>query len=96
MLIAAHESQQHTFAAAVLQAYARLLERAPNPLSQRLRRDLAEASDIVDDIPSSPQLRRARQAVEAALAEQRSRPSHNGHLSGELPRTAAGQGASRH
>lgn len=70
MLIAAHESHQHTFAAAVLYAYSRLLQRASGPVGQRLRRDLSQVTDILNDIPSSPQLRRARGTVDAAAQGQ--------------------------
>jgi len=78
MLIAAHESQQHTFAAAVLHAYSRLLQRAPGPVGRRLRRDLSHVTDILDEIPSSPQLRRARRAVDTAVQLGQTAPAPTG------------------
>jgi uncharacterized membrane protein len=66
MLVAAQESHQHAFAAAVLEVYARLLDKAPDPVAERLLRDLADGRDLLDAIPDSPQLRRARRAVDRA------------------------------
>jgi uncharacterized membrane protein len=75
MLIAAHESDQHTFAAAVLRAYSRLLQRASGPVGRRLRCDLSEATRILDEMPVSPQLRRARRSIDAALQESATAPA---------------------
>jgi len=69
MLIVAHESEQHTFAAAVLNAYRNLIDRSHDPVAERLCADVAEAQGLLDEIPPSPQLRRARRAVDAAVEQ---------------------------
>jgi uncharacterized membrane protein len=63
LLVVGQESHQEMFAAAVLGTYRKLLERAPDPLRRRLEDDLASAGGLLDGIPSSPALRRARQAL---------------------------------
>ena len=71
MLVVAQESHQHAFAAAVLEVYARLLDKAPDPVAERLLRDLADGRELLDAIPDSPQLRRARRAVDRAGTRRR-------------------------
>jgi uncharacterized membrane protein len=80
LLIAAHESQQHTFAAAILHAYANILDSAPEPTRQRLSRDLGHATSIIDAIPSSPQLRAARRTVEKSLQQRTGPATTDQHL----------------
>jgi hypothetical protein len=63
LLVVSQESHQEMFAAAVLDTYRKLLARAPDPLRRRLEDDLAGAGGLLDSIPSSPALRRARQSL---------------------------------
>jgi uncharacterized membrane protein len=60
VLVAAHESQQHMGAARVLYAYRTLLPYAHGPVAERLHRDIRAAGPLLDDMPSSPTLDRAR------------------------------------
>ncbi len=74
MIVVAQESHQHTFAAAVLDSYARLLDRAPEPVAERLLRDLAQARGLLESLPQSAQLLRAMRRVDRAGARRRPPP----------------------
>ncbi|MBQ1016828.1 DUF2254 domain-containing protein [Micromonospora sp. D93] len=69
LLIVSHESQQHMTAVQVLDAYGSLLAQADGTVRDRLRRDLATADPLLDALPFSPALRRARQRLHAVLNE---------------------------
>lgn len=60
ILGAAHESQQHMTAAAVLDTYRDLLERTSGPVQRRLRSDLAEARRLAGEMPPAPILHTRR------------------------------------
>lgn len=63
MLVVAHESHQTLFAASVVGVYDALIPRADAATRERLCRDLMGAREILDVIPGSPALERARQAA---------------------------------
>ncbi|WP_168215253.1 DUF2254 family protein [Micromonospora sp. MH33] len=67
LLVVSHESQQHMTAAQVLEAYGRLLGQAGPGVRDRLRRDLATAGPLLERIPFSPQLGRARQRLRQVM-----------------------------
>lgn len=47
------ESQQHTFAAAVLHAYRNLIDAAPDPIARLLCAHMSEVQGLLDEIPRS-------------------------------------------
>ena len=63
MLVVAHESHQTLFAAAVVDVYCGLVPRVDRGTRERLCDDLMRASDLLDAVPASPALDRARQAA---------------------------------
>jgi uncharacterized membrane protein len=63
MLVVAHESHQTLFAAAVVGVYDALIHRVDAATRDRLCRDLMDAGALLDTIPASPALDRARQAA---------------------------------
>jgi len=63
MLVVAHESHQTLFAAAVVGVYDKLVRRVDPPTRDRLCSDLTGAGALLDAIPASPALDRARQAA---------------------------------
>jgi uncharacterized membrane protein len=63
MLVVAQESHQTLFAATVVGVCSALLRRLDGPARDRLRTDLAEAGALLDAIPTSPALDRARRAA---------------------------------
>jgi hypothetical protein len=63
MLVVAHESHQTLFAAAVVGAYDSLVHRVDAATKERLCRDLENSGALLDAIPASPALDRARQAA---------------------------------
>ena len=63
MLVVAHESHQTLFAAAVVGVYDSLVHRVDGPTRDRLCRDLENSTALLDAIPASPALDRARQAA---------------------------------
>jgi len=60
VLGAAHESQQHMTAAAVVATYRELLEQADGSVAQRLRCDLALGRRLIDEMPPAPVLQPKR------------------------------------
>lgn len=69
LLVVAQESHQEMFAAAVLSTYRKLIDRSDGSLRARLIDDLASAESVLDDIPSSPALCRARRALDGRLQQ---------------------------
>ncbi|WFE39834.1 DUF2254 family protein [Micromonospora sp. WMMD998] len=67
LLVVSHESQQHMTAVRVLDAYGSLLGQADGRLRGRVRADLATAAPLLNRIPASPALRRARHRLAVAL-----------------------------
>ena len=63
MLVVAHESHQTLFAAAVVGVYDALVHRVDAATRERLCRDLGNSGALLDAIPASPALDRARQAA---------------------------------
>ncbi|MFI7427673.1 DUF2254 family protein [Micromonospora sp. NPDC049836] len=78
LLVVAHESQQHMTAVQVLEAYGSLLGLAGDALRDRLREDLGMAGPLLDQIPTSPALRRARQRLDSALGSAGREPGAGG------------------
>ena len=64
LLVVGQESHQELFTASVLGTYRKLIDRSDGPLRARLVDDLASAQPLLDDIPSSPALRRARRGLD--------------------------------
>lgn len=60
--VAAHESHQSQTAAELVNAYATILERTPHghPAQSRLARDLARVRPLLDELPATDLLQRAR------------------------------------
>ena len=65
LLVVAHESHQTLLAATVVDAYSALLQRVDAPARKRLRSDLTAAAALLDAVPASPALERARRAAGA-------------------------------
>jgi uncharacterized membrane protein len=65
LLVVAHESHQTVLAATVVDAYSALLQRVDAPARKRLRSDLTAAAALLDAVPASPALERARRAAGA-------------------------------
>ncbi len=63
MLVVARESHQTLFAATVVDVYASLVQRVDEPARERWCRDLTGAGELLDAIPASPALDRARQVA---------------------------------
>jgi uncharacterized membrane protein len=74
LLVVGQESRQELFAAAVLGTYRKLIDRAEGSLRARLVDDLASARPLLDEIPSSPALRRARRTLDGHLEQGARRP----------------------
>ncbi|MGC1215481.1 MAG: DUF2254 family protein [Micromonospora sp.] len=71
LLVAAHESHQHMAAARVLEAYRALLCQAGPEATRRLRADLSVAEPLLDALPPSPMLGRARSRIRDLTADGR-------------------------
>jgi Predicted membrane protein (DUF2254) len=84
LVVAAQESHQHMFAAAVLDTYTHLLTRAPESVGARLRDDFASIEELLDQMPPSPPLGAARRSVDDTLQQALSRARGNGHFRAQL------------
>ena len=67
LMVSAHESHQHLTGVRVLRAYDGLLDRARGPVRDRLLRDLDCMKSLMDQLPPSPMLDRARADMERGL-----------------------------
>ena len=65
-IVAAHESHQHAQAARVLDAYTEVLAHASGRIETRIREDLTAMRPLLDQMPASPQLDRARRRADTA------------------------------
>lgn len=54
----------------MLQAYRGLIRQAGAQVRERLRQDLATVDPLLDQVPASPLLKRARQELRATMAEE--------------------------
>ncbi|HEY6961070.1 MAG TPA: DUF2254 family protein [Gaiellaceae bacterium] len=66
LVLVSQESHQHVLARDVLEAYARMLERADGATLERLLRDLDVADGVLDRMPPSPMLDEARHRLDSA------------------------------
>lgn len=76
LLVSSQESHQHLLAADVLDSYSALLRLADQGVRQRMRRDLDAARPLLDELPPSPMLDRARRDLAERLESTGSADGH--------------------
>lgn len=69
LLVVGQESRQEMFTASVLGTYRKLIDRAHGSLRARLVDELAGAQPLLEEIPASPALVRARRTLDEHLRQ---------------------------